>query len=39
VARWLKKAGEAVAADEALVELETDEVTVPRVQRALPPRV
>ena len=28
VARWLKKAGEAVAADEALVELETDKVTV-----------
>ena len=28
VARWLKKAGESVAADEALVELETDKVTV-----------
>ncbi len=28
VARWLKKAGEAVAADEPLVELETDKVTV-----------
>ncbi|MBE9604949.1 2-oxoglutarate dehydrogenase complex dihydrolipoyllysine-residue succinyltransferase [Acetobacteraceae bacterium H6797] len=28
IARWLKKAGEAVAADEALVELETDKVTV-----------
>ena len=28
VARWLKKAGEKVAADEALVELETDKVTV-----------
>jgi 2-oxoglutarate dehydrogenase E2 component (dihydrolipoamide succinyltransferase) len=28
VARWLKKAGEQVAADEALVELETDKVTV-----------
>ena len=28
VARWLKQAGEAVAADEALVELETDKVTV-----------
>jgi 2-oxoglutarate dehydrogenase E2 component (dihydrolipoamide succinyltransferase) len=28
VARWLKKAGEAVAADDALVELETDKVTV-----------
>ena len=28
VARWLKKAGEAVAADELLVELETDKVTV-----------
>jgi len=28
VARWLKKVGEAVAADEALVELETDKVTV-----------
>ena len=27
-ARWLKKAGEAVAADEPLVELETDKVTV-----------
>ena len=28
VARWLKKAGESVAADEAVVELETDKVTV-----------
>ena len=28
VARWLKKSGEAVAADEPLVELETDKVTV-----------
>ena len=28
VARWLKKAGDAVAADEPLVELETDKVTV-----------
>ena len=28
VARWLKKAGEAVAAGEALVELETDKVDV-----------
>ncbi|MFS2011205.1 2-oxoglutarate dehydrogenase complex dihydrolipoyllysine-residue succinyltransferase [Azospirillum sp. CT11-132] len=28
VARWLKKAGEAVAMDEALVELETDKVTL-----------
>jgi 2-oxoglutarate dehydrogenase E2 component (dihydrolipoamide succinyltransferase) len=28
VARWLKKAGEAVVADEPLVELETDKVTV-----------
>jgi 2-oxoglutarate dehydrogenase E2 component (dihydrolipoamide succinyltransferase) len=28
VARWLKKAGETVAADEPLVELETDKVTV-----------
>ena len=28
VARWLKKAGEPVAADEQLVELETDKVTV-----------
>ncbi len=28
VARWLKKAGEAVAADEPVVELETDKVTV-----------
>jgi 2-oxoglutarate dehydrogenase E2 component (dihydrolipoamide succinyltransferase) len=28
VARWLKKAGDTVAADEALVELETDKVTV-----------
>jgi 2-oxoglutarate dehydrogenase E2 component (dihydrolipoamide succinyltransferase) len=28
VARWIKKAGEAVAADEPLVELETDKVTV-----------
>jgi 2-oxoglutarate dehydrogenase E2 component (dihydrolipoamide succinyltransferase) len=28
VARWLKKVGDAVAADEPLVELETDKVTV-----------
>ncbi|MBP0447088.1 2-oxoglutarate dehydrogenase complex dihydrolipoyllysine-residue succinyltransferase [Roseomonas sp. SSH11] len=28
VARWLKKVGESVAADEPLVELETDKVTV-----------
>src|SRR5918993_2709922 len=28
VARWLKQAGEQVAADEPLVELETDKVTV-----------
>ncbi|MBB4287122.1 2-oxoglutarate dehydrogenase complex dihydrolipoyllysine-residue succinyltransferase [Roseospira goensis] len=28
VAKWLKKAGDAVAADEPLVELETDKVTV-----------
>ncbi|MBY0337894.1 MAG: dihydrolipoamide succinyltransferase, partial [Acetobacteraceae bacterium] len=28
VARWLKQAGEAVKADEPLVELETDKVTV-----------
>ncbi|MCA3284121.1 MAG: 2-oxoglutarate dehydrogenase complex dihydrolipoyllysine-residue succinyltransferase [Roseomonas sp.] len=28
VARWLKKSGDAVAADEPLVELETDKVTV-----------
>jgi 2-oxoglutarate dehydrogenase E2 component (dihydrolipoamide succinyltransferase) len=28
VARWLKKPGEAVAADEAVVELETDKVTL-----------
>jgi 2-oxoglutarate dehydrogenase E2 component (dihydrolipoamide succinyltransferase) len=28
VARWLKKAGESVAVDEPLVELETDKVTV-----------
>ncbi|MBU6496909.1 MAG: 2-oxoglutarate dehydrogenase complex dihydrolipoyllysine-residue succinyltransferase [Rhodospirillales bacterium] len=28
VARWIKKAGETVAADEPLVELETDKVTV-----------
>jgi 2-oxoglutarate dehydrogenase E2 component (dihydrolipoamide succinyltransferase) len=28
VARWLKKVGDTVAADEALVELETDKVTV-----------
>ena len=28
VARWLKKSGESVAADEPLVELETDKVTV-----------
>ena len=28
VAKWFKKVGEAVAADEPLVELETDKVTV-----------
>jgi 2-oxoglutarate dehydrogenase E2 component (dihydrolipoamide succinyltransferase) len=28
IARWIKKAGETVAADEAVVELETDKVTV-----------
>ncbi|MFV0474666.1 MAG: biotin/lipoyl-containing protein, partial [Pikeienuella sp.] len=28
VAKWLKKAGDAVAADEPLVELETDKVSV-----------
>ena len=28
IARWIKQPGEAVAADEALVELETDKVTV-----------
>ena len=28
VARWMKQAGEAVAVDEPLVELETDKVTV-----------
>jgi 2-oxoglutarate dehydrogenase E2 component (dihydrolipoamide succinyltransferase) len=28
IARWIKKAGEQVAADEAVVELETDKVTV-----------
>jgi 2-oxoglutarate dehydrogenase E2 component (dihydrolipoamide succinyltransferase) len=28
VARWMKKAGESIAADEPLVELETDKVTV-----------
>jgi 2-oxoglutarate dehydrogenase E2 component (dihydrolipoamide succinyltransferase) len=28
IARWMKKAGEAVAADEPIVELETDKVTV-----------
>ncbi|SFK27621.1 2-oxoglutarate dehydrogenase complex dihydrolipoyllysine-residue succinyltransferase [Falsiroseomonas stagni] len=28
IARWMKKVGEAVAADEPLVELETDKVTV-----------
>jgi 2-oxoglutarate dehydrogenase E2 component (dihydrolipoamide succinyltransferase) len=28
VARWMKQAGQAVAADEPLVELETDKVTV-----------
>jgi 2-oxoglutarate dehydrogenase E2 component (dihydrolipoamide succinyltransferase) len=28
VSRWLKQPGESVAADEALVELETDKVTV-----------
>ena len=27
IARWLKKAGDAVAADEPLVELETDKAT------------
>ena len=28
IGRWFKKAGDAVAADEPLVELETDKVTV-----------
>ncbi|OYV32908.1 MAG: dihydrolipoamide succinyltransferase, partial [Rhodospirillales bacterium 20-64-7] len=28
IARWIKKAGETVAADEPVVELETDKVTV-----------
>ncbi|MDA1090828.1 MAG: dihydrolipoamide succinyltransferase, partial [Proteobacteria bacterium] len=28
VAKWFKAAGDAVAVDEALVELETDKVTV-----------
>ena len=28
IARWLKQPGDAVAADEPLVELETDKVTV-----------
>ncbi|MFT9061223.1 MAG: biotin/lipoyl-containing protein, partial [Acetobacter orientalis] len=28
VAKWLKKAGDAVAADEPIVELETDKVSV-----------
>ena len=28
VARWMKQAGDTVAADEPLVELETDKVTV-----------
>ena len=28
IARWIKKAGESVAADEPVVELETDKVTV-----------
>ncbi|MCG5239353.1 dihydrolipoamide succinyltransferase, partial [Azospirillum doebereinerae] len=28
IARWLKKVGDAVGADEALVELETDKVTL-----------
>jgi 2-oxoglutarate dehydrogenase E2 component (dihydrolipoamide succinyltransferase) len=28
VAKWFKKEGDAVAADEAIVELETDKVTV-----------
>src|SRR5271163_306708 len=28
IARWIKKPGETVAADEAVVELETDKVTV-----------
>ena len=28
VARWLKKAGDAVAMDDPLVELETDKVTI-----------
>ena len=40
VARWLKQAGEAVAMDEPLVELETDKVTVEvtRRPRACSPR-
>jgi 2-oxoglutarate dehydrogenase E2 component (dihydrolipoamide succinyltransferase) len=28
IARWIKKAGESVKADEPVVELETDKVTV-----------
>ena len=28
IARWIKKAGDAVAADEPIVELETDKVTL-----------
>ena len=28
IARWIKKAGDAVAADEPVVELETDKVTL-----------
>jgi len=36
VARWLKKTGDAVAADEPLVELETDKVTV-EVNAPVPP--
>ena len=33
VARWMKKAGEAVAADEPVVELETDKVTLEVARR------
>ena len=33
VARWMKQAGDAVAADEPLVELETDKVTVEVARR------
>src|SRR5271170_344474 len=41
IGRWFKKAGDAVAVDEPLVELETDKVTieVPAPSAGSPPRM